>query len=119
MKKKLITIFMVFCLVFTVGSISTSAVAKVSQYTKVKTTTYVKYKKAYKELKEIKKENKELKKELKTQKEKVKDQKSMNSWLWMNIKSLGISYNKKTWTIPASYPSQFMINGATYKVKEK
>ena len=34
----------------------------------------------------------------------------------MNLKSMGISYNSKNWTIPESFPTSFIINGTTYTV---
>lgn len=138
MKKKFIVITMVLCLVFSLFTVTSSAATKkASKYTKVKTTTYQKYKKAYNNQKTLKKkinslnlklankqadyedaidqyeialeENEKLTKEL-------NETKSMNKWLWNNIYSMGISYENKMWTIPAEFPQTFIIDGAKYKV---
>lgn len=121
--KRITTIFIILVMIFSTFAVTSNAASTTGSYVKVKKATYQKYKKAYKE-------NPKLKKQIKQQKATVKslrtslsdtqadleDANSMNSWLWMNIKSMGITYNSKNWTIPASYPSSFIINGSTYTV---
>ena len=49
-------------------------------------------------------------------KHRLSQQEDINDWLWMSFRSLGITYTNKTWTVPASYPEKFIINGTTYTV---
>lgn len=52
-------------------------------------------------------------------KHRLSQQEDINDWLWMSIKSLGISYSNKTWTVPTSFPTTFMINGTKYNVVQE
>lgn len=142
--KKLISITLVLCLVFSMFTVTSSAMTKkASKYVKVKRTTYQTYKKAYTENPKLKKQisslkstikskdaeiarlNAEINKlnntpdqtdELKEVQEKLDSANSSNKWVWNNLRSLGITYKGKVWTIPAEYPEQFMIDGVIYKV---
>lgn len=123
MKKRFIVITMVLCLVFSLFTVTSNAASKNKKYVKVKYTTYQTYKKAYLNQTKMNKQIKSLKQQVKTkqntidqQKKTLEDQKSMNKWLWNNIYSMGISYENKTWTIPAEFPQTFIIDGAKYKV---
>ena len=130
--KKLVTILLTFIMIFGTFAVTTNAYSGSTEYVKIKKATYEKYKKAYKSQGKLKKQIRKLEKKVALKQiayedamdqydiaaEEYEKQKSLNSWLWMNVKSLGLSYSEKTWTVPASYPSSFMINGATYKVKE-
>ena len=130
--KRIISMFMVFVFVISVFTVSSSAMSiKAPQkYTKVKTTTLKKYKKAYKENVKLKKQIQSLqstsdakdkvvislKSQLAAKQEKLDSANSMNSWIWNNVKSMGISYKSKVWTIPSEFPEKFIIDGATYRV---
>lgn len=107
--KRIITIMLTLTLVFTSCAFSCFASSSSGSYVKVKKATYMKYKKAYKE-------NKKLKEAIKTLQEEADNKDSMNSWVWMNIKSIGLSYKDKTWTISKEIPDKFMVNGTTYYV---
>ena len=82
----------------------------------MKKSVYLKYKRAYTENVKLKKTIKQQKNTIKQLKESTDDKNSMNSWLWMNVKSLGLSYSDKTWTVPNEFPEKFIINGTTYTV---
>ena len=137
--KRIISITLVLCLVFSMFTVTSSAMSKKSgKYVKVKKATYQKYKKAYNNQKNLKvqiqktgEENYGLKRqvnsltntvaakdqEIARLQEELEDQKSLNRWVWNNIYSLGLSYKDKVWTIPAKYPAKYMIDGATYIVQ--
>lgn len=127
-----IVLALITALAMSMVTVTSSAAAK-EKTVKVKKATYKKYEKAYKELKKIKKENKKLKKKLDSCEATLDDsidtieridkelesQKSMNQWVWSNIYSMGISYKKKVWTIPAEMPNSFMVDGVKYEVKHE
>lgn len=125
MKKTIATILVfVFVICVCFSTTNTDAASKISKYTKIKTTTLVKYKKAYREnktlkaeIKKLKENNAKLKSELKTKNEDLSSANSINSWVWMNLKSMGITYNKKVWTIPSEFPEKYIIDGATYIIE--
>lgn len=121
--KRITTVFIILVMIFSTFAVTSNAASTTGGYVKVKNATYQKYKKAYKENVKLKKQIKQQKNTIKALQTKLsnsntdlEDAESMNSWLWMNIKSMGITYNSKNWTIPASYPSSFIINGSTYTV---
>ena len=124
MKKRIVAILLIMGVLFSVSSLSVNAASKKSaKYVKIKKTTYQKYKKAYKEnqkyldeifalqddYEKIYQENANLKEEL----DKTKSQ---NSWIWNNVRSIGLSYSNKTWTIPSAIPESFIVDGVKYKV---
>lgn len=137
--KRIISMIMVLCLVFSMFTVTSSAMSKkTSKYVKVKRATYQKYKKAYNnqknlkiEIQNLEEENYNLKRqvndltntiaakdeEIARLQEELEDQKSLNRWVWNNIYSLRLSYKDKVWTIPAEYPTKYMIDGATYTVQ--
>ena len=137
--KRIISMIMVLCLVFSMFTVTSSAMSKkTSKYIKVKRATYQKYKKAYNNQKNLKieiqnlgEENYGLKRqvndltntvaakdeEIARLQEELEDQKSLNRWVWNNIYSLGLSYKGKVWTIPVEYPTKYIIDGATYTVQ--
>lgn len=115
--KKFITIILTVALLFGTFTISTFAASSSGTgYVKVKKSVYLKYKRAYNENVKLKKTIKQQKNTIKQLRESTDDKDSMNSWLWMNVKSLGLSYSDKTWTVPNEFPEKFIINGTTYKV---
>lgn len=126
MKKRFIVITMVLCLVFSLFTVTSSAMSKKPKYVKVKKATYQAYKKAYKNQKTLNNQIKKYKaqisvkqntiEQLKKKNAELADQASMNKWLWNNVRSLGLSYKNKTWTIPAEYPQSFIIDGVKYQV---
>lgn len=143
--RKMIATIMVFIFVIGMFTIPTSAMSKSGgKYVKVKKATYQKYKKAYKtnkkylneiyalqddietrekQIEALKKQIADLQSkpdvsaELAQTKEELENQKSLNRWVWNNIYSMGISYDKKVWTIPAEFPEKYIIDGATYRVE--
>lgn len=133
MKKKMTAIIMVFCLVFSLFTVPTSAIAKKAKYVKVKAATYKTYKKTYNENKRLKNQIRAKNNAISVHQNAVKqrDQRiselqeqldsanSMNRWVWSNINSMGIDYNNKTWTIPSEMPEKFVIDGVTYKVVQE
>lgn len=114
--KRIITIMLTLTLVFSSCAFSCFASSSSTGYIKVKKATYLKYKKAYNESKKLKTQIKQLKNTIETMQKEADNKDSMNSWVWMNIKSIGLTYKDKTWTIPADIPEKFMINGTTYYV---
>lgn len=128
--KKFITILLTLTLILGACTASTFAASKGGAKIRVKKATYMKYKKAYKENKELKIKVKQLEKSLALKQmdyEDAMDQyeiameesdklSSQNNWAWMCIKSMGLSYNNKTWTVPSTLPDKFIINGTTYYV---
>ena len=114
--KRIITIMLALTLVFTSCAFSCFAASSSTGYVKVKKATYMKYKKAYKENKKLKLTIQQQKATIESMQKTADDKDSMNSWVWMNIKSMGLTYKDKTWTIPADIPEKFMINGTTYHV---
>lgn len=115
--KRIITIILTLTLVFSSCVISTFADSSTGTgYVKVKKSVYLKYKRAYNENVKLKKTIKQQKNTIKQLRESADDKDSTNSWLWMNVKSLGLSYSDKTWTVPNEFPDKFIINGTTYKV---
>lgn len=138
MKKRFIATIMVFCLVFSLFTVTSNAASKKKvKYVKVKSTTYQTYRKAYSQNKTLKNQIKSKNNAIKTKNKTIsnlntqlknknqqitklqgdlKSANSMNSWVWNNIKSIGLSYNNKNWTIPAEIPEKFIIDGVTYTV---
>lgn len=136
--KKFITLTITFCMIFSCFTVSSNAMTKIQKkYTKVKTTTYQKYKKAYKNQKSLKNKITKLEKQLankqaayedamdqyelaledaETTHDKLDSANSSNKWLWTNLKSMGIQYKNKVWTVPSELPTTFMIDGVKYKV---
>lgn len=132
--RKFVSLALIFCFVLACFTLPCSAATKKKKkkYVKVKSATYQTYKKAYKEnaqlrakirdqektINNLKNNNNvsQIAKELEKTKEELENQKSMNKWVWSNIKSMGISYNSKTWTIPEEYPTSFMVDGVKYVV---
>ena len=112
--KKLASIVLILIMMFSTFAVTVNASS--DEYVKVKKATYQKYKKAYKNQEKLKTKISDQKEQIKKLKKKLEDKDSMNSWLWMNVKSLGITYDSKTWTVPKTFPAQFMINGTFYKV---
>lgn len=125
--KRIITIILTFTLIFSSLAISTFAASSSGgKYIRVKKTTYQKYKKAYNEQKQLKKQLKTAKSQLnalrrenESLQNELEEKNGLNSWTWMSIKSLGLSYDNKEWTIPSEFPSTFMINGTTYTVRRQ
>lgn len=111
MKKFIITTIMVFCLVF---SCSFTTVHAASGYVTVKASTLKEYKKAAKENKKLKTQLDKKTKQVKTYRENLEKEKSKSQWVWMQIYSLGLSYNDKKWSVPKTIPNKFMVNGVTY-----
>lgn len=125
MKRRFIATIMVFCLVFSLFTVTSNAASKKkkAKYVKIKKATYQTYKKAYNENKSLKNQlaskNSTLnaiKKQLDEKNAALESANSMNKWVWSNINSMGIDYEKKTWTIPKGMPEKFVIDGVTYKV---
>lgn len=125
MKRRFIATIMVFCLVFSLFTVTSNAASKKkkAKYIKVNKATYQTYKKAYNENKSLKNQinSKDstinaLKKQLSDKDAELESANSMNRWVWSNINSMGIDYEKKTWTIPKEIPEKFVIDGVTYKV---
>lgn len=114
--KKFITILLTLTLILGACTASTFAASKGGAKIRVKKATYMKYKKAYKENKQLKITIDQQKKTIESMQKTADDKDSINSWVWMNIKSMGIKYNNKTWTIPSTLPDKFIINGTTYYV---
>lgn len=128
--KKFITILLTLTLILGACTASTFAASSGGAKIRVKKATYMKYKKAYKENKELKIKVKQLEKSLALKQmdyEDAMDQyeiameesdklSSQNSWAWTCIKSMGLKYNNKTWTVPSTLPDKFIINGTTYYV---
>lgn len=117
--RRITAILMALCLVFSLFTVTTSAAAKKSKYVKVKTATYKAYKKAYDENKKLKSQIKANQNTISNLKEELDSTNSMNRWVWSNIKSIGISYNGKNWTIPNEVPEKFIIDGVTYTVTKE
>lgn len=126
--KRFITIMLVLTLAFSALTVSTFAASSSKGKTvKVKKATYQKYKKAYKENQDLKLIIAQQQATIDSMKassdslqKTIADKDSLNMWVWSCIKSLGLKYKDKTWTIPASYSDKFIINGTTYYVvKEK
>lgn len=120
--KKFITIAITACVIFAIiisATATTHAASSSGSYIRVKKATYQKYKKAYNSNKKLKTQNEKLKTENKKLKEELENKDGLNSWIWMCIKSLGLSYKEKVWTTPSEYPSKFMINGAEYTVRRQ
>lgn len=135
--KKIITTIIILAVILGGFTVMPKAASK---YIKVKAATYEKYKKAYKTNAKLKKtianqksaldakekEIKRLKKELDLAKDENADiyelksqlesAKSMNQWVWSCIKSIGITYKDKTWSVPTELPTKFIVDGVTYKV---
>lgn len=125
MKRRFIATIMIFCLVFGLFTVTSNAASKKkkAKYVKVKKATYQTYEKAYNENKSLKnqlasKNNtiNAIKKQLDEKNAELESANSMNRWVWSNINSMGIDYEKKTWTIPKEMPEKFVIDGVTYKV---
>lgn len=132
MKRRFIATIMVFCLVFSLFTVTSNAASKKKKvkYVKVKSTTYQTYKRAYSQNKTLKNQIKSKDNAIKTKntvianknkeiaklKTDLDSANSMNRWVWSNINSMGIDYEKKTWTIPKEMPEKFVIDGVTYKV---
>lgn len=141
--KKFISITLILCLVLGCLTVPCSALSKKNKkkkkYVKVKSATYQMYKRAYNENADLKAtianqqaeinnlrasnntealsaELTQAKADLAQAKADLESANSMNSWVWMNLKSLGITYNSKTWTIPSAYPESFMVDGVKYVV---
>ena len=134
--KKFISIILILCLVLGCLTVPCSALSKKSKkkkkYVRVKSATYQMYKNAYNEnadlratianqqaeINNLKASNntEALSAELAQAKADLESANSMNSWIWMNLKSLGITYKSKTWTIPSEYPASFMVDGVKYVV---
>ena len=141
--KKFITIAITACIVFAIiisATATTHAASPAKKYIRIKQATYMKYKKAYNNqkklnitikqqkntIKQLEAKNAELEARLANLgpnedideiKHRLEQQSDINDWLWMSIRSLGISYENKTWTVPSTFPSTFMINGSSYKVQ--
>ena len=136
--KRFITLTLALCMILSCFTITSSAMTKKpKKYTKVKTATYQKYKKAYKNQKILKDKITDLEIQLAYKQadyEDAMDQyevaletaeklqteldnaNSMNRWVWSSLKSMGITYRSKTWTIPNTYPESFIIDGVKYVV---
>lgn len=127
--KKFITITLALCMILSCFTITSSAMAKKpKKYTKVKTATYQKYKQAYNENASlratIEAQQAEINNlrasdcsaELAQVKADLENANSMNRWVWSNLRSMGITYDSKTWTIPEAYPESYMIDGVKYIV---
>ena len=83
--------------------LDTSTANAASKYTKVKTTTYKKYQKAYKQVPKLQKQVQTLttqknnaNKALAAAKADVDKYKGINSWLWDAFEDMGYAYDKTT-----------------------
>lgn len=142
MRRKFIALTMVLCLVFSLFTVTANAASKKKKvkYIKVNKATYQIYKKAYTQNKslnnQIKAKNNTInamKKQLTSKNDQINELKrqlananaeldsvnSMNRWVWSNIKSIGITYSGKNWTIPKEVPEKFIIDGVTYTVTKE
>lgn len=121
--KRIVTIILTFTLIFSSLAVSSFAASSSGgKYVRVKKATYQKYKKAYTNQKKLKltiKQQKNTIKQLEASNAELEQQSGINDWLWMSINSLGLSYENKTWTVPAEFPSTFMINGTKYTVRRE
>lgn len=140
--KKFITLTITLCLIISAFTVTTNAAdnKKKAKYIKVKKATFQTYKKAYSENKKLKKKITQLEKALANKQIDYEDamdqyelalenckkletelasQKSSNQWIWNSVRSMGIYYKNKNWTIPAELPEKFIIDGVTYTVTKE
>lgn len=128
MRRRFIALTMVLCLVFSLFTVTANAASKKKKvkYVKVKKATYQTYKKAYNENKVLKEQIESLQNRVAMKQtayedalEDAESANSMNRWVWSNLKSIGITYNGKNWTIPKEVPEKFIIDGVTYTVTKE
>lgn len=128
MRRRFVAIIMVLCLVFSLFTVTANAASKKKKvkYVKVKKATYQTYKKAYNENKILKEQIEALQNRVAIKQtayedalEDAESANSMNRWVWGNLKSIGITYNGKNWTIPKEVPEKFIIDGVTYTVTKE
>lgn len=129
--KKIITIIMVLCFVFSLSVTSTFANSN-TEYVKVKKSTYQKYKKGYQKYKKALNEKYELQKELgnmtvqyedamdlyELAAEDAEQQTAINDWLWNSLSGMNIRYKNKTWTVK-EIPETFYVRGTEYTVRKE